>query len=73
MTEGGEAIQLSRSVQQNAFMTPAGVAFCHPDNATFFCPHHHQPTGRLTEPSPFVSAHQKLSHSHYMPVDQFVD
>lgn len=38
-TEGGEEIQLSRAVRQNAFMTPAGVAFCYPDSAPFL-PHH---------------------------------
>ena len=70
----GEAIWLSRAVRQNAFMAPAGAAFCDSDSFSSPSPSSiHQPSGRCTEHShsPFVNAHQKLLHSHYMPADPF--
>lgn len=44
-TEGGEEIQLSRAMRQNAFMTPAGVAFCCADSVPFLS---HHPSINLT-------------------------
>lgn len=55
-------------------MAPAGAAFCDSDSFSSPSPSSiHQPSGRCTEHShsPFVNAHQKLLHSHYMPADPF--
>lgn len=38
-TEGGGEIQLSGALRQNAFMTPAGVAFCYLDSVPLLSHH----------------------------------